>query len=62
MYRERRLDQERELIVRQQRLLQDELETRTREIMTIRREKTSRVLELEELEENIEAMSPAASR
>ncbi|XP_046464122.1 nucleoprotein TPR-like [Daphnia pulex] len=30
--------------------------------MTIRREKTSRVLELEELEENIEAMSPAASR
>jgi hypothetical protein len=62
LYRERRLDQERELIVRQQRLLQDELETRTREIMTIRREKTSRVLELEELEENIEAMSPAASR
>ncbi|XP_046654064.1 nucleoprotein TPR-like isoform X3 [Daphnia pulicaria] len=61
-YKERRLDQERELFVRQQRLLQDELETRTREIMTIRREKTSRVLELEELEENIEAMSPAASR
>jgi hypothetical protein len=53
--REKRLDQERELIVRQQRLLQDELETRTKEIMNIRREKTSKVLELQaDLSEKIE--------
>lgn len=55
MCREKRLDQERELIVRQQRLLQDELETRTKEIMNIRREKTSKVLELQaDLSEKIE--------
>jgi hypothetical protein len=53
--REKRLDQERELIVRQQRLLQDELETRTKEIMNIRREKTSKLLELQaDLSEKIE--------
>lgn len=55
MCREKRLDQERELIVRQQRLLQDELETRTKEIMNIRREKTSKLLELQaDLSEKIE--------
>lgn len=53
--REKRLNQERELIVRQQRLLQDELESRTKEVMNIRREKTSKVLELQaDLSEKIE--------
>ena len=53
--REKRLDQERELIVRQQRLLQDELDSRTKELMNIRREKTSKVLELQaDLSEKIE--------
>lgn len=53
--REKRLDQERELMVRQQRLLQDELDSRTKEVMNIRREKTSKVLELQaDLSEKID--------
>lgn len=55
LFREKRLDQERELIVRQQRLLQDELDSRTKEVMNIRREKTSKVLELQaDVSEKIE--------
>ncbi|XP_057373674.1 nucleoprotein TPR-like [Daphnia carinata] len=56
-YKEKRLNQERELIVRQQRLLQDELESRTKEVMMIRREKTSKVLELQaDVSEKIEEL------
>ena len=56
--REKRLDQERELLVRQQRLLQDELDVRTKEVMNIRREKTSKVIELQtDLSEKIEEVS-----
>ncbi len=58
VFREKRLDQERELIVRQQRLLQDELDSRTKEVMNIRREKTSKVLELQaDVSEKIEEVT-----
>ena len=40
------MDQERELLLRQQSMLKDELDMRTKEVMNIRREKTSLVLEL----------------
>jgi len=53
--REKRLDQERELQVRQTQLLQDELDTRTKDLMTVRREKTAKQLELQaDLAEKIE--------
>lgn len=52
------MDQERELMVRQQRLLQEELDARTKEVMTIRREKTSVVLELRaDVDEKIEEVN-----
>ena len=54
-FREKRLDQERELQVRQARLLQDELDQRTKDLMAVRREKTSKLLELQaDLAEKIE--------
>lgn len=54
-HREKRLDQERELMVKQLRVLQDELDTKTKEITKMRREKTSKVLELQaDLTEKIE--------
>ena len=52
------MDQERELMVRQQRMLQDELDSRTKEVMNIRREKTSIVLELQaDVSEKIEEVN-----
>lgn len=49
------MDQERELQVRQTQLLQDELDTRTKDLMTVRREKTAKQLELQaDLAEKIE--------
>ena len=54
-FREKRLDQERDLLVRQQQFLQDELDKRTRELLDARREKTNRLLELQvDLSEKIE--------
>ena len=41
------MDQERELIIKQKSKLQEELDARTMEIMNIRREKTSKVLQLQ---------------
>lgn len=54
-HREKRLDQERELMVKQLKVLQDELDAKTKEITNMRREKTSKVLELQaDLTEKIE--------
>lgn len=54
-HREKRLDQERELMVKQLKVLQDELDAKTKEITKMRREKTSKVLELQaDLTEKIE--------
>ena len=54
-FREKRLDQERQLQVRQSRLLQEELDTRTKDLMAVRREKTAKLLELQaDLAEKIE--------
>ena len=45
-------------MVRQQRMLQDELDSRTKEVMNIRREKTSIVLELQaDVSEKIEEVN-----
>ena len=52
------MDQERELQVRQARLLQEELDVRTKELLTGQREKTTKLLELQtDLAEKIEEVA-----